>query len=73
MYKFNDINTPITPSEMKEWTRHFTHVCPLNHKEYAQFIVLGVDNKKYKVVLTGSKYGGIIETVTEMTSPTDES
>jgi len=63
MYKLNDINSPITPEDMKEWIHHFTYICPLNYKEYAQFIVLGVDNKNYLVVLSGSKYGGIIETV----------
>ena len=66
MYKLNDINSPITPKEMTEWTHHFTHICPLNYKETAQFIVLGVDNKNYLVVLSGSKYGGIIETVTTL-------
>ena len=63
MYKFNDINSPITPSEMQDWIHHFTHTSPLNYKDTAKFYVLGVDNKKYLVVLTGSKFGGIIETV----------
>ena len=61
-YKYHQI---ISPSDLKDFVYHYTHVCPLQYGEKASFLVLGIDGKIYNVIYSVSKYGSINETVKE--------
>ena len=55
-------SNPITPEQMQKHIMHFTKTCPLKSGEKVEFVVIGVDENLYKVVLNGTKFGTIRET-----------